>query len=118
MKSGAVWGVLAIVLFVGTGFFVGTKAQGETLAERGGVGESCYPNKTCDPALTCFKVRADLLCEKQITPVSAAGLQSCYSLNGDGGPVERCFQTATECLSNFARALGQPDVHVVAGCSP
>ena len=84
----------------------------EALEDRGGIGETCYPNETCDEALTCWAIRDDRVCEAEIKPVGK-GATSCFTTRTDE---ELCFATQEQCLTAFSRRLATT-ADVAKGCT-
>lgn len=89
----------------------------DPLNSRGGAGETCYPNGTCEVGLTCFQWRDERQCEKEVRPVYPKGKPICYELIVDAGEDQRCFETRSECLTSYARALGNRETEVGRGCT-
>ena len=88
---------------------------GPGLYSRGGQGQECYPNDTCDKGLTCFAIRETHQCEMKVLPVKPEGSPVCYVLTGDDGKEEQaCFPKHSECITAFARNMGSKPV--VRGC--
>lgn len=95
---------------------VGMVTRGEALDDRGAAGQACYPNSTCRPGLTCYRVGNDEQCELEIAPVFAADRPSCFVLGTPSGPKQEYFPTPGECTVAFARRLPSAGP-VVSGCS-
>jgi hypothetical protein len=119
-----------IPLFLGVVALLGLTVliiSGENLTERGGLGENCYPNDTCGKGLTCWRIRYDKVCEKEIRPVLDPDAQICYlykkgDLNGNPlFPPEQarseCFASTNACLKSFTDMLKDYSNIVVRGCN-
>lgn len=107
--------VLTVAMILG-GMTWKTFGYGEPLEDRGGVGDVCYPNDSCNKGLTCFAIRDHHQCEMSIKPVFTDGLPSCFiTRNLMGEEQQFCEPTQDECKFKFARAAAESEI--VQGCS-
>lgn len=93
----------------------------DSIENFGGLGEQCFPNKTCEAPHTCFNIAERQECFSEIKPVVLNGAKACYTFSGgegEGVDLEktRCFDSFDECVKNFALAMAQPG-SVVRGCA-
>jgi hypothetical protein len=120
-KRKAVFNGAAVILTLTVTMILGgltwkTFGYGEPLDGRGGVGDVCYPNDSCDTGLTCFAIRERHQCEMNVQPVFTEGLPSCFlTRNLLGEEIQYCEPTQDECKIAFARVAGKGNI--VKGCS-
>lgn len=104
----------AVFFWLGAGLYV--KIHGVGLETVGGQGQACYPNDTCDRGLTCFEIRDDRVCEREVRPVVSAGSKSCFEYSTKEGELHvPCFDSNDECLRSFGRVM-QTEATILKGC--
>lgn len=104
-------GAAALLISIAQAFVGGAR-----LADTGGQGQACYPNKSCKSPYTCFQMQKDYICEVEIRPVIREGLNVCYTtLDENRQPQAKCFDNEPECIASFGAVL-KTQTPVKAGC--
>lgn len=96
--------------------FAAGQGIGKRLDDFGGEGQSCYPNKTCDAPNTCFAIRKEYVCERQVTPALILTADSCFVFQDEQGTHQSCHKSLSECTLHFAATV-ETKVNIIKGCS-
>ena len=105
---------IAALLAIGAG--LNKIHSGPALDEFGREGGACYPNKTCDAPNTCFAIRKQLVCERQVTPALVLTADSCFTFQDEQGTHQSCHKSLSECTLHFAATV-ETKVTIIRGCS-
>lgn len=108
---------IALVVSVVTAIVIASEVSEAGLSEFGKEGQPCYPNGTCDNPNTCWEVRDEWVCEKEIRPYYRSSMRNCYLYkNTEGEPNQAaCYNSDSECLKAFTTVMDS-DTIIVRGC--
>lgn len=108
--------VLTWIVFCAVG--IDRTFRGPRVSDVGSAGQACYPNKTCNSVNTCFRIRQNFVCEKEIQPAIFAQNEHCFQVQDSGGKHRECFKTIHDCVLNLSTTMRETNVDVIKGCDP
>lgn len=87
------------------------------LRDVGAEGEACYPNGTCMSSLTCFEVREEQMCLRDVKTVLPPGAGFCFEYTDKDGEFHApCLKNRNECLRSFGQVLQSDAAEIKRGC--